>query len=58
MIHGDACFAYFNKIWGIPAYIRVRLAYIKWMCGRFTYVLHGHRLRGSTGFRWTPERAH
>jgi hypothetical protein len=19
MIHGDACFAYFNKIWGIPA---------------------------------------
>jgi hypothetical protein len=18
MIHGDACFAYFNKIWGIP----------------------------------------
>jgi hypothetical protein len=22
MIHGDACFAYFNKIWGIPAKIR------------------------------------
>jgi hypothetical protein len=20
MIHGDACFAYFNKIWGIPAF--------------------------------------
>jgi hypothetical protein len=19
MVHGDACFAYFNKIWGIPA---------------------------------------
>jgi len=19
MIHGDACFAYFNKIWGIPS---------------------------------------
>jgi len=19
IIHGDACFAYFNKIWGIPA---------------------------------------
>jgi hypothetical protein len=18
MIHGDACFAYFNKVWGIP----------------------------------------
>jgi len=21
MIHGDACFAYFNKIWGIPAFV-------------------------------------
>jgi hypothetical protein len=20
IIHGDACFAYFNKIWGIPGY--------------------------------------
>jgi hypothetical protein len=20
IIHGDACFAYFNKIWGIPLY--------------------------------------
>jgi hypothetical protein len=22
MIHGDACFAYFNKIWGIPVCCR------------------------------------
>jgi hypothetical protein len=21
IIHGDACFAYFNKIWGIPSAI-------------------------------------
>jgi hypothetical protein len=20
IIHGDACFAYFNKIWGIPVF--------------------------------------
>src|SRR5260221_14459570 len=25
MIHGDACFAYFNKIWGIPPLRRHRL---------------------------------
>jgi hypothetical protein len=23
MIHGDACFAYFNKIWGIPISVRL-----------------------------------
>ena len=23
IIHGDACFAYFNKIWGIPSIVRV-----------------------------------
>jgi hypothetical protein len=23
MIHGDACFAYFNKIWGIPPAVSV-----------------------------------
>jgi hypothetical protein len=22
IIHGDACFAYFNKVWGIPPIIR------------------------------------
>jgi len=22
IIHGDACFAYFNKIWGIPCDVR------------------------------------
>jgi len=26
MIHGDACFAYFNKIWGIPEAFSNRLA--------------------------------
>jgi hypothetical protein len=24
IIHGDACFAYFNKIWGIPIILLVR----------------------------------
>jgi len=24
IIHGDACFAYFNKIWGIPGYKKNR----------------------------------
>jgi hypothetical protein len=24
IIHGDACFAYFNKIWGIPPHARMR----------------------------------
>jgi hypothetical protein len=24
IIHGDACFAYFNKIWGIPAASAIR----------------------------------
>jgi hypothetical protein len=25
IIHGDACFAYFNKIWGIPAIFDTRV---------------------------------
>ncbi len=26
IIHGDACFAYFNKIWGIPDELRRRVS--------------------------------
>src|SRR5215468_181406 len=34
MIHGDACFAYFNKIWGIPAYgIDLKYAPSAWKGG-------------------------
>jgi hypothetical protein len=29
MIHGDACFAYFNKIWGIPELERLGLVTIE-----------------------------
>jgi hypothetical protein len=26
IIHGDACFAYFNKIWGIPVKLGLRFS--------------------------------
>src|SRR5215831_11329120 len=34
IIHGDACFAYFNKIWGIPDRSPVTFCAFQSKCGR------------------------
>jgi lysophospholipase L1-like esterase len=37
IIHGDACFAYFNKIWGIPLHLSP-LGYERWRNAIAQYV--------------------